>query len=107
MLQYPHVGLGTRPMSRLDCAVRADRAPLAHSLWTDSKAELTLLKEPSADDLVGLFERISGRPATAAEKKLSRCGERADARGRWTKPNMLVSRLGARTSKNHRGRDFL
>src|SRR5262249_18641330 len=27
MLQYPPVGLGTRPMSRLDYAVRADRAP--------------------------------------------------------------------------------
>jgi hypothetical protein len=36
---------------------------------TDRKPELTLLRQPSADDLLGLFERISGRKATTAEKQ--------------------------------------
>ena len=31
---------------------------------TDRKPELTLLRQPSAKDLVALFERISGRKAT-------------------------------------------
>ena len=36
---------------------------------TDRKPELTLLRQPSAEDLLALFERISGRKGTTAEKE--------------------------------------
>jgi hypothetical protein len=36
---------------------------------TSSKPELTLLQRPSTEEILALFERISGRQATAAEKQ--------------------------------------
>ncbi len=34
-----------------------------------AKAEFTIVRTPTADDIVALFERIKGRPATAQERK--------------------------------------
>ena len=34
-----------------------------------AKAELTLVKEPTAADIIALFEQLVGRPATAQERK--------------------------------------
>lgn len=39
------------------------------AIVTDNKPELTLVRQPSAEDLVALFERISGRKGTAVEKQ--------------------------------------
>jgi hypothetical protein len=36
---------------------------------TESKPELTLLQRPSTEEILALFERVSGRRATAAEKQ--------------------------------------
>ena len=36
---------------------------------TDKKPELTLMRQPSAEDLMALFERITGRKVTAVEKR--------------------------------------
>jgi hypothetical protein len=63
----------------------SDRAPVAVNHWTqsgayctenggvesvaNSKPELTLLQRPSTEEILALFERISGRRATAAEKQ--------------------------------------
>jgi hypothetical protein len=47
---------------------------------TDSKPELILLQRPSAEEILALFERISGRQATAAEKQ--EVAELAEARRR-------------------------
>ena len=34
-----------------------------------AKAELTLVSEPTASDIIALFEQLVGRPATAQERK--------------------------------------
>jgi hypothetical protein len=34
-----------------------------------AKAELTLVREPTAADIIALFEQLAGRPATAQERK--------------------------------------
>ena len=39
------------------------------AIVTDNKPELTLVRQPSAEDLMALFERISGRKGTAVEKR--------------------------------------
>ena len=39
------------------------------AIVTDKKPELTLMRQPSAEDLMALFERITGRKVTAVEKR--------------------------------------
>jgi hypothetical protein len=34
-----------------------------------AKAELTLVREPTAADIIALFEQLAGRPAAAQERK--------------------------------------
>jgi hypothetical protein len=54
---------------------RPDIAPqitTAQKIAKARKAEFTLLRNPTADDLIALYERFTGRKATAADVVMTR-----------------------------------